>query len=148
MAIKVHILYEHGADLRPFGSASIRLLRPFSHPSLAQQVQVTTGTAYAGQRIDLLIVDRLWRANVTLQAVEQLRALTERVGARLVYALDDNFFDIPIEAEARLSETKAGVHEFLLRQADCLWVTSPPLKERLAEYNRRIKVIPRLWMSA
>ena len=142
MAIKVHILYEHGADLRPFGSASIRLLRPFSHPSLAQQVQVTTGTAYAGQRIDLLIVDRLWRANVTLQAVEQLRALTDRVGARLVYALDDNFFDIPIEAEARLSETKAGVHEFLLRQADCLWVTSPPLKERLAEYNRRIKVIP------
>jgi len=142
MPKKVHILYEHGADLRPFGSASIRLLQPFTHPSLAQQVQVTTGTAYAGQQVDLLIVDRLWQPGVTLQAVERLRELTDRVGAKLVYALDDNFLDLPIEAAAHMSEAQASAHAFLLRQADCLWVTSLPLKERLSEYNNRIRVIP------
>lgn len=142
MAIKIHLLYEHGADLRPFGSASIRLLRPLTHPNLAPHVQVTSGTTYAGQPVDLLIVDRLWRPDVSLEAVEQLRETARKAGARLVYAVDDSFLDIPVDAEARLSEAKAGVFEFLLRQSDCVWVTSPRLKERFAAYNRRIAVIP------
>lgn len=142
MAIRIHILYEHGADLRPFGSASIRLLRPLTHTNLASHVQVTSGTTYTGQGVDLLIVDRLWRPDVSLEAVEQLRRSTQEAGAKLVYALDDNFFDIPVKSEARLNEAKASVFEFLLRQSDCIWVTTPLLKERLAEYNHRVVVIP------
>ena len=39
---RIHILYEHGSNQRPFGSAYIRLLRPLSHPQLQSAFEVTT----------------------------------------------------------------------------------------------------------
>lgn len=140
--MRIHILFEHGPDFRPFGSASIRLLRPLMHPSLQDQLEVTYGSDYLGQPVDVVIVDRLWRNDVTLELVNRLFQDIRNADAKLVYALDDSFFDIPAKHNIQFSTEKLKVSEFLLRQADCVLVTTPALKERFVEYNENIVVLP------
>ncbi len=74
--MKIHLLFEHSADLQPHGSSHIRLLRPLQHPLQAGRWQVTYGTDYTGGA-DLVIVERTWRPGPgVLAAVE---ALVERL---------------------------------------------------------------------
>jgi glycosyltransferase involved in cell wall biosynthesis len=140
--IKVHILFEHGPDFRPFGSASIRLLRPLMHPALQDRLEVTCGSHYLGEPKDIVIVDRLWRNDVTLEMVNKLVLDIRKADAKLVYALDDSFFDIPTEHNVQFPTEKIKASEFLLCQADCIWVTTQALKERFSEYNQNIIVLP------
>ena len=63
---RIHVIYEHGLDLRPFGSAQIRLLRPLTHPELRDRLKVSTSWKYSGQSVDAVIVDRLWRPDITI----------------------------------------------------------------------------------
>jgi hypothetical protein len=64
--IRLHVVYEHGYDKRPFGSASIRLLCPLSYPPIKDRFEVTTGVTYYGQSVEAVILDRLWRPDVSL----------------------------------------------------------------------------------
>ena len=57
---RIHVVYEWGDDLRPHGSAYIRLLRPLSHPAVRDSLDVSFGRYYDGQPVDAVIVDRLW----------------------------------------------------------------------------------------
>jgi len=61
MKPRIHVLFEHGADSQPYGSAQIRLLRPLTHPALCDEFDVTSGLEYAGQAVEAVILDRLWR---------------------------------------------------------------------------------------
>jgi glycosyltransferase involved in cell wall biosynthesis len=140
--MKVHILFEHGPDFRPFGSASIRLLRPLLHPTLQDRVEVTYGGYYQGQPVDIVIVDRLWREDITLELVTRLAQDVRKANAKLIYALDDSFFDIPTEHNVQFSGEKIKASEFLLQQADLVLVTTQALKERFAEFNKNIVVLP------
>ena len=140
--MKIHILYEHGIDYRPFGSASIRLLRPLMHPTLQDRLDVTWGGNYLGQPVDIVIVDRLWRHDVTLELVNGLVQAIRKADAKLIYSLDDSFFDIPAEHNVQFSAEKIKASECLLQQADLVLVTTPALKERFAEYNQNVVVLP------
>ena len=93
MPHRIHVLYEHGADLRPYSGAYIRLLRPLTHPTLGAALSVTASTDYGGEAADAVIVDRLWRPDISLRLAEELLAKVRGAGARLIYAVDDNFFD-------------------------------------------------------
>lgn len=141
--IKLHLLYEYGQDLRPHGSAFIRLLRPFSHPGLAAQFQVSSGLNYEGQPVDAVIVDRLWHPlDITLASAQELVNQIRRAGARFIYTVDDNFFDIPASHRNKPSATQLAVVAFFLEQADAVWVTTTYLQERLRAYNSHILVLP------
>ncbi len=146
---RIHILYESAVDFSPHGSAYIRLLRPFTHPSLHASLQVSSSLRYEGQAADVVIVDRLWRPDVTPTLVQRLVDSVRSAGARLIYALDDNLLDLPSRRLLLLLETKPWPTEdhrwivkFLLRQADGVLVTTPALKERFLEFNQNIAVIP------
>jgi glycosyltransferase involved in cell wall biosynthesis len=139
---RVHVLYEHGRDKRPFGSASIRLLRPLSYPPLQDQLECTFGKTYDGQSVDVVILDRLWRADATFMQMEKLVGSVKKSRAKLVYALDDNFLEMPANQQNQLTEENKRIVQFLLSQADQVWVTTGPLKERFAEYSSQIVVIP------
>jgi glycosyltransferase involved in cell wall biosynthesis len=145
----VHVLYEYGVDLRPHGSAFIRLLRPLSHPALGDGLEVTAGPRYAGQKADAVIVDRLWRPDVSLALAEQLLQDVRRFGAKFIYALDDNLLDLPSRRLSLVSQEEVWpreehrqVLELWLRQADGVLVTTPALKQRFAGFNDRIVVLP------
>jgi glycosyltransferase involved in cell wall biosynthesis len=141
--LRIHILFERGTDQQAFGSAQIRLLRPFTHPAITDRVQVTSGLEYAGQEVDAVIVDRLWRPDISPVLAQTLVENIRRAGTRLIYALDDNFLDMASEKKDwQPSKDQLWVVNFFLRQSDGVLVTTPELAERLAEFNSRIIVVP------
>lgn len=87
---RVHLLYEHGADGHPFGSAQIRLLRPLTHPSLQERIELSCGLTYQEQKVEAVIVDRLWRPDVSPSLANDLLKQIHAQGARLIYATEEN----------------------------------------------------------
>ncbi|MGA9348461.1 MAG: glycosyltransferase [Anaerolineae bacterium] len=140
---RIHILYEHGTDLRPFGSAYIRLLRPLTHPALCGSLEVTSGLRYDGQDVDAVIVDRLWRPDISPALAVSLVEDVRRAGGQLIYALDDDFLDLPAEGKDwRPTEEHRWVVQFFLRQADGVMVPTQALRERFLSFNPNIVVVP------
>ena len=140
--LKVHILYEYSVHKRPHSSAYIRLLRPLFHPSLQHQIEVTAGMTYKGQNVDVVILDRLWRPDISLPLAEQLVKEVHSSGARMIYSLDDIFLDLPDQRKDWPTEAHLQVVRFLLSAADGILVTTPMLKERLTKFNPNIAVVP------
>jgi glycosyltransferase involved in cell wall biosynthesis len=145
----IRVLYEYGPDLYPHGSAFIRLLSPFSHPSLGAQGRITFHREYSGQPADAVIVDRLWRPDISPALARKLVDDVRWAGAKLIYALDDNFLDLPSERfpfvslpGARPAEELLWVVRFLLRQADGVLVTTDALRERFLPLNPNVAVLP------
>jgi glycosyltransferase involved in cell wall biosynthesis len=159
MKPRIHILFEHGADGQPYGSAQIRLLRPLTHPALCDEFDVTSGLDYAGQAVEAVILDRLWRPDISLALAGQLVAAVQHAGAKLIYTLDDNFLDLPPSIATWFTPQHRQVVEFFLSQADGVMVTTPGLKDRFAPYNQNIVVVahalderllkpkPRAWLN-
>lgn len=146
---KVHVLYEYGPDLYPHGSAFLRLLRPLTHPSLAAHIQVSSDREYEGQAVDAVVVDRLWRPDISPELARKLVDDVRQAGARLIYALDDNLLDLPPDRfpfaslpEARPVEELLWVVRFLLDQSDGVLVTTRTLKERILPFNHNVAVLP------
>ena len=146
---KVHVLYEYGPDLYPHGSAFLRLLCPFTHPGLSAQSQVSFDREYEGQAVDAVIVDRLWRPDISPALARKLVDDVRQAGSRLIYALDDNLLDLPPDRfpfaslpEARPVEELLWVVQFLLHQSDGVLVTTDTLKERFLPLNHNVAVLP------
>lgn len=142
MKPRIHILFEHGADGQPYGSAQIRLLRPLTHPALRAEFDVTSGLDYAEQAVEAVILDRLWRPDISVALAEQIVAAVRHSGAKLIYTLDDNFLDLPPSIAAWFTSQHRQIVEFFLSQSDGIMVTTPGLKDRFAPYNRNIVVVP------
>ncbi len=139
---RVHIVYEYSHAPHPHGSAYLRLLRPLGHPKLRQSVHLTAGIQYEGQPVDVVIVDRLWRPDLSPNLAEGLVAKIRDAGTRFIYTLDDNFLDLPAERPRWPGAKHLPTVEYFLRQADGVVVTTQPLKERLAAFNPNIFVVP------
>ncbi len=141
----LHILYEHGGDLRPYGSAYLRLLRPFGHPLVRERFNVTSGLVLGNEAYDAVIVDRLWHPeNIVVQDVKELINHVRKMGAKLIYAIDDNFLDIPTSHPNAPRKHHLQIVKLLLTHAHGVLVTTEFLKTRFKEYNPRIFVIPNM----
>ncbi len=142
---RIHVVYEWGDDLRPHGSAYIRLIRPLSHPAVRGSLDVTFGRYYDGQPVDAVIVDRLWLPEIRRghDAMSLARALVVEAhdsGARFIYALDDNLLEM--HGPGASASPQAQVVDYWLCAADGVIVTTEPLRERLAPLNPRVVVVP------
>src|SRR5262245_11645831 len=139
---RVHILYEHSGDLRPHGCSYIRLLCPLTHPKLADDFKVTRGLSY--EPADVLIVDRLWKPDASLKAVEELCGKVREDGASLIYVIDDNLLDLKPEGPVGTGPSTESLMmvRYLARHADGIIVSTNCLKERFARLNDRIAVVP------
>lgn len=138
---RVFIIYEYGEDFRPHSSAFLRLIRPFSHPLVQTHLDVVFARDYNDEPADVVIIDRLWRRDVSLQLIHALVNKIRLRGARIVYSLDDNYFDLPFNEISWPTREILPVVEFLLRQADAVLVTTPALKQRFREYNPNIHIL-------
>ena len=138
--LRIHIIFEHGVDLKPFGVAYIRDILPLTHPTNAETMQVTRGTSYSSSA-DVFIVERTWKPNVTLLEAEQLVHQIRQDGARLVYSIDDNLLDL----ETVPFHARSAVQYFCFA-ADGILVSTEYLKERLHHFNSHIYVLPNTWM--
>jgi len=139
---KIHVIYEYGTDTRPHPSAYIRLLRPLTHPNVSDSLEVTYGPRNTKYPVEAVIVDRLWRPDITPTLAKQLVDDIRASGTRIIYALDDNFLDLPLERRDWPQEHHLIALQILLEHSDIIWVTTPALKKRLSIYPQPILVIP------
>jgi processive 1,2-diacylglycerol beta-glucosyltransferase len=139
---RVHVVYEYGIDLRPHSSSYLRLIRPLSHPRVQTHLNPTIYSDYSGTPADVVIVDRFWRPDVSIEAVQELIEKIRLQKAKFIYSLDDNFFDLVKENRGWPSPTYIAIAEFMLKHANGVLVSTPALRDRLLEYNRNIFVLP------
>jgi processive 1,2-diacylglycerol beta-glucosyltransferase len=133
--LSVHVLFEHGTDLKPYGIAHIRDILPLSHPANSDAIQLTYGLEYA--RADVVIVERTWKPGIDLAEAEKLVAQVRRDGSRLVFSIDDNLLDLEqIPLATRM------VLRYFCREADGVLVSTAFLQERLSGLNKSIFVLP------
>jgi glycosyltransferase involved in cell wall biosynthesis len=137
----VHVMYEYGPDFRPYSSPFLRLIRPFSHPLVQAQIHATFSRDFNQESADAVIVDRLWRPDVSLEFVEQLVKKICKHGVKFIYSLDDDYFDLPAGDYGQNSGETQTIVTFLLHHADAVLVTTESLRERLLEYNPNIHVL-------
>jgi glycosyltransferase involved in cell wall biosynthesis len=136
--LRVHVLFESDDAMTPHGSSYIRLLRPLGHPSVAGSVVVTQ------EDVDVVIIERLWRGDLTPHRQSRLLMALARRAVPYVYSLDDNLLDLNLEAGRPQSPSPSQrnlVREFI-RSAAGVIVSTEPLAERIASLNRHVVVVP------
>lgn len=142
--LKVHLLVERDLYGNPHGSGHIRLLRPFSHPVLSEYFRVTVEDGISPDGTDVVIIERGWRADTTLESAEALVTSIRARGAKLIYTLDDNLLDLhSCQPWHEFStDIKRNIVRFFLMQADGVIVSTEALKQRLIKLNPTICVVP------
>jgi len=133
--LTVHVLFEHGTDLKPFGIAYIRDILPLTYPANAGSFQVTYGPEYV--KADIVIVERTWKPGIDAAKAERLAAQARQDGARLVFSIDDNLLDLE-----QFPPATRMVLRYFCREADGVLVSTDFLKERLIGLNQNIFVLP------
>jgi len=138
----IHIIYEHGDDLKPFGVSYIRDILPLTHPNNTNAFQVTQGRDFSPA--DIIIVERAWKPGLTLQQAEELvqqirysSSEKNKPTPRLIYTIDDNLLDL----DAVPLPTRHAVRYFC-RYADGILVSTEFLRQRLQRLNPHIFVLP------
>jgi glycosyltransferase involved in cell wall biosynthesis len=126
---RIHVIYEYGPDYRPYSSSFLRLIRPLSHPQVQAHLDTTFGLDYNNEPVDLVLIDRLWRFDIALPLAEELVNRIHLRGSRIVYCLDDDYFDLAFYEHSRPINEILPVIIYLLRQ-------------RLLEFNPNIQVLP------
>lgn len=139
---KIHVVNEYGNDFRPYSTSFIRWIRPLNHPKITPYLDVSTDLRYQGQPVDMVIVDRLWRPDVSLDLVKNLVGSIKSAGVKFIYTLDDNFFDLDLENKGLPPIDFMAIVDYLLLHSDGVIVSTPALKKRLENFNANIKVIP------
>jgi glycosyltransferase involved in cell wall biosynthesis len=98
---------------------------------------------YDGRSVDAVIVDRLWRPDISPALANELVARVRAGGARLIYAIDDDLLALRTEKKDWTpTEAQFEAVQVFLSEADGVWVTTPALKERFAAFNPDIGVVP------
>jgi processive 1,2-diacylglycerol beta-glucosyltransferase len=141
MPLDLHVLYEYGSDYRPHSSSVLRLVRPLTHPA-AGAPAVTFDSDLPDRRPDAVLVDRLWRPDITLPHAERLLERVRARGARFLYAIDDNLLDLRRERGDWPTPEHEAVVALWLRAADGVVVTTRALAERFRTFNPNIVVVP------
>lgn len=137
--IRIHILFEYGVNLRPHASASLRLIRPLTHPMLRDKVVVTAGRSLVDEAVDVVLVDRLWRPDIQPAMVDDLVNEVHRRGARLVYWFDDNF--LLLRGHAADEKRYRECFQLFLALSDGVIVSSSELKKTF-EGERQVVFLP------
>ena len=133
----VQLLYEYGIDGKPHGSGVIRLLRPFSYPTIVDRVDSRMAWSYNRYlSAKIAIVDRFWHPHdVTFEQVESMVKEVRESGCQLIYAIDDNLLDLPRERFS-FQDFHFQIVDFLLKNANGILVTTPFLAERFSIYHK------------
>ena len=139
---RVHVLAETGVDMRPHGSAYLRLIRPLSHPGLKQAAHITFGFEAASVAADIVLIDRLWKpARINVQETRALVQEIRQQGAKLVYCFDDDFLGMEPSNVKYPAGFKDCV-EIFLEASDALILTTLELKNRYQTFQPAIFTVP------
>jgi GT2 family glycosyltransferase/glycosyltransferase involved in cell wall biosynthesis len=136
----------------PTPCAYIRLLQPLHHPAIAHDfdVRVATAETIFDHDADIIVTQRFAMRDVAM--ADRLAAHARRVGATLVFDLDDDLLNIPrTHPDAAELRPKAKTVRRMLDVADAVWLSTHGLAERLASIRPDAVVVEngldeRIWI--
>jgi glycosyltransferase involved in cell wall biosynthesis len=130
---RIAIVPERFDNGLPTPCSYIRLLQPLSHPSVTGDFDIsieTTRTIF-DHGADIIVTQRF--ALPDEATADRLAAHARRIGATLVYDLDDDLLNIPRNhPDAKLLRPRGKVARRTLDVADVVWLSSPGLAQRLS----------------
>ncbi|WP_448110443.1 hypothetical protein [Pseudomonas lini] len=141
--VRVHVLYESSNGAEPHGCSVIRLLRPLSHPSVSEQIELSYGTKIPEHLVDVVIIERLWVHQFnTIELLLQLRSLKSR-GIKIIYETDDDLLNVNSRVGDREWPTldQKNIIRLLAREADGIIVSTKNLAKTFSMLNSNIHVI-------
>lgn len=130
----------------------IRLIQPLSHPSIAHDfdVRIETAESIFAQDADIIVTQRF--AIPDIPTADRLAAHARRIGATLVFDLDDDLLNIPrTHPDAKALRPQSKVARRLVDLADVVWVSTHGLAARLSSIRPDAVVIEnrldeRIWV--
>jgi len=131
--------------------AYIRLLQPLDHPAIGDGFDIVLADAEEAQRYaaDIVATQRL--AISEMATADRLSAHCRRIGATLVYDLDDDLLHVPRDhPDAAMLRPKAKVVQRLVRDAGLVFVSTPALAASLKPVRADAVLVPnaldeRIW---
>jgi glycosyltransferase involved in cell wall biosynthesis len=150
---RVVILPERSGNGLLTPSAYIRLLQPLDHPAIgggSDIVMATTETVFDDEA-DIIVTQRL--AIPDIETADRLAGHARRIGAKLVYDLDDDLLNIPATHPDILPlRLQAKVVRRMLSVADAVWLSTQGLADRLHTIRPNAVVIEnrldeRIWIN-
>ena len=111
----------------------IRLLQPLHHPAIAGgfDVRLETATTIFEHEAEIIVTQRFAMQDVEL--ADRLAAYARKIGATLVFDLDDNLLAIPrTHPDTAVLRPRAKVARRMLDVADVIWLSTRGLAEQLA----------------
>ncbi len=138
---------------QPTPCGYIRLLQPLDHPAIGGDFEVRLADAKSILEIEADIIATQRYALPDVRAVDALAAHARRIGATLLYDLDDDLPNIPrSHPEAEELRPRAPVVRRILAVADAVWVSTPALADNIARMAANVTVVPngldeRIWAA-
>jgi glycosyltransferase involved in cell wall biosynthesis len=132
----------------------VRVVQPLTHPAVADTLRLSIRPArdLAAAEADVVLAQRV--AIEDVESAERVVEACRRRGSRLVFETDDDLFHLPPEHPE--SEHYARITQGakrLAKEADAIFTSTEPLRQKLLAWNRNVVVIPnllddRLWGPA
>ena len=133
-------------------SAYIRLLLPLDHPTVGDGFDIVLADAETVFDYDADIIVTQRYAVRDLETANRLAVHAHRIGARLLFDLDDDLLSVPTNhPDATTLRPFAKVVRRMLTVADTVWVSTSGLAERLASIRPDALVVEnrldeRIWI--
>lgn len=148
--VKVSVLHEYGLEegFGPHASSYIRLLRPLTHPSLEDKIDVDKTPEEPAEDTDIVIFERLWKPELQKEQAESIVGWCKKKDVPLIYSIDDNLLDHSWRTRSSFGNSSTpSVREkmiirYLTREADAVIAATKTLKRRLNKLNDNIYVLP------
>ncbi|HEY4044135.1 MAG TPA: glycosyltransferase, partial [Rhodopila sp.] len=150
---RIVVLPEREENGSPSPCAYIRLLQPLDHPAIGGGFDILLADRETVLDYDADIIVTQRHAVPDAQSANRLAAHAQRVGAKLLFDLDDDLLSVPPSHPdaAQLRPRASGVRR-MLAVADAVWVSTPGLAARLSAIRPDALVIEnrldeRIWFS-
>ncbi len=139
----------------PSASASIRLILPFQHPTLAEKINFEIYTTYEylfNVESDIIVVQR--HMLPTQEAAQKLVDYCKKQGIKLIYEIDDDLYNIFKKRDIHGSYPKSLLAGVMVATecADLVITSSPFLQQQIQSMNPNVICIPNaldenLWLE-
>ena len=93
------------------------------------------------EQFDLIIIQRCFKYDI----FQRVHRACQIAGRKLVFETDDDYINLPVYNPCHVEINKDGILEGfkqILREADCITVSTQELKDVYYLYNKNIKVLP------
>lgn len=118
----------------------IRLIHPYQRLADARgEIRLTVRESYDDMDYDCVVIERIYREDCTPDEITELIRILRKKGAKIVFTIDDDYFDYFIEnVEGEKTLRQLSTVCLIARQADAVICSTQSLADILENYNSKV----------